>query len=67
MKKPTFEPLIIVETHDGCVMRKLTTAIPNEHAWKRTVRELLNAGFKLEELDMMYAGSGRLASWTWKG
>jgi len=67
MSTPTFEPLIVVRNYNNCNFVELTSAIPTKADWKRTVRELLKMGYRIEDLDMKYAGSGRLASWTWEG
>jgi hypothetical protein len=67
MANRTFEPLIVVRNYNGANFVELTKAIPTKAEWERVVRYLLKKGYRLADLDMKYAASGRLASWTWEG
>jgi hypothetical protein len=67
MRNVTFEPLIVVRNFNDCNFVELTGVITTEAEWKKAVRSLLRRGYDINDLDMKYAGSGRLATWIWKG
>jgi hypothetical protein len=59
-----YGPVIIVLTHDGCVVKDLTLPIPSWPAVRRTWRELKRMGYAADDMSLVDVETGRAISFV---